>query len=731
MITLQARLSCRRCTILVLICCGLIPLHAVTTEALKVQPAPVTVSLSDMTFTGDVVVGSASAGRCNAVSIPLGAIAIGADADHCDPASWKGGTATASVTLQDLFSPTVYALRINMDDSACFSEGVIDQNRYVSILLDGQEVCRVRVGMSEIPAGYWVPIHSSFVTSIVVRQSKSYELGFRVPPEAMWIIRKLELVPYPYPELVRGIGYSPYRDCQYPGSVWAPCIPTEQEIREDMLILSHTCNAIRTYGASGINSMIPRIASEYGLRVFAGAWIDTSDEKNHQEIEALIEIANSCDIDGVIIGNEYLLRREIETGWGPGHDSIMDQKASYLANFIRTAKAGIHRDHVKIIVAETMGQVYDSTTNSVRKFFQKVLDELDMVMVHVYPFWSYSEISGAAKQATLGFEEVRDLLRAQNKRVIIGETGWPSAGERHSGSSAPEAAASMTSQRQYLTEFLSLAEDRGVEYMYFDAFDELWKIEEGTVGQNWGYCFSDRSNKHDFSGVLLPKEEYVAHRGRSIVESDLRDDDQASHRFVVYDEWPPILRRDSAPDDLSEHFKDTTSKESKSASHPQWNIFIPSGLVGNYDAISLKQCDRTDPQSGKMAVRIDIDFVGCPSWAGVQWLANEQWTGPGIDIYKLLSVPRQSKVSLKFWAKGLRGNERVKFGRGGNKGSLGKDEDDWITLDTTWMPHSFLFSAKDDLSDVIGGLSVVTDLIHNHGRAITIFLDNIYFEAAQ
>lgn len=728
-------LSERRSALSAIICSCLILFLAANATESEGQTASVMVVPASMTTTGDVAMGAAVADRCDVIDadlLPPGAIAVGAKADDCNPGHWEGGTTSIKLHLQDVYSPTVYALRINMDDSGYYVEGIIDQTRHVSILLDGREICRLRLGMSEETGEYWIPIHSSFVTSIVIRQSKSYELTFRVPPEAMWVIRKLELVAYSYPDAVRGIGYSPYHDCQFPGGEYRPSIPTEQQIREDMFMLSHTCNAIRTYGATGVNSLIPRIATEDGLQTFAGAWIDTSDEKNHQEIEALIEIANNCDIEGVIIGNEYLHRRLGEIGGHPDHYSIMDQKASYLTDFIRRAKAGIHRDKVKFAIAEIGSHLYDKNTDSINGWFQQILDELDIVMVHFYPFWDGQAISGAAELAIQDYEKVRYLFEAQGKRVIIGETGWPSAGKRHSGNhpSDTAAAASLSSQRRYLTRFLSLAADSGAEYMYFDAFDELWKIEEGTVGQNWGYCFSDRSNKHYFNGVLLPQVEYAIPRGRWIVETDRRSEDQTFDRFVVYDEWPPIPRPESKQTDRAEYAESAASPKSDGADPRNLNVFIPSGFLGNYEAVSLNQCDRTDPQSGEMAARIDIDFDGSPSWAGVQWLANREWTGPGIDMYKLLEVPERSRVSLKFWAKGLRGDERVKFGVGGNYGSLGKDEEDWTTLNTTWTPYSFSFSAEDDLSNVIGGLFVITDLIHNRGRSVTIFLDDIYFEAA-
>jgi exo-beta-1,3-glucanase (GH17 family) len=69
------------------------------------------------------------------------------------------------------------------------------------------------------------------------------------------------------PVPVKGIGYSPFRDCQNPN--WGP-YPTEDQIRQDMLLLPAMGNAIRTYSSTGVQASIPGLAREVGLRVSAG-----------------------------------------------------------------------------------------------------------------------------------------------------------------------------------------------------------------------------------------------------------------------------------------------------------------------------------------------------------------------------------------------------------------------------------------------------------------------------
>ena len=80
---------------------------------------------------------------------------------------------------------------------------------------------------------------------------------------------------------------------------------------------------------------------------------------------------------------------------------------------------------------------------------------------------------------------------------MIGETGWPSAGPPY-GAAVPSAA----NQARYLREFLNWAQAKGVQYFYFDAFDEDWKVHEEGVGTHWGLYQKNGQVKPALSDML-------------------------------------------------------------------------------------------------------------------------------------------------------------------------------------------------------------------------------------
>ena len=68
------------------------------------------------------------------------------------------------------------------------------------------------------------------------------------------------------------------------------------------------------------------------------------------------------------------------------------------------------------------------------------------------------------------------------KEILIGETGWPSAGRMREG-----ALPSRTNQARIVSEILDLAKQEGFRVNLIEAYDQPWKRQlEGTVGGYWG-----------------------------------------------------------------------------------------------------------------------------------------------------------------------------------------------------------------------------------------------------
>ena len=229
-------------------------------------------------------------------------------------------------------------------------------------------------------------------------------------------------------------------------------------IRADLQRLALRFDCVRTYSVAHGLDRVPAIAREVGLEVLLGAWIGGDPLLNEIEIKRVIAVARAERdvLRGVVVGNEVLLR----------HEMTPDQLAALILR-VRAATG------LPVTYADVWGYW-------VRH--RAVSSAVSFVTVHIIPYWDDDPV---------GIDEVIpyvDRLYTEmqrtfpGKRVLIGETGWPSVG-RPRGANAP----GRVNQARYIREFTQLAAARNIPYNLIEAFDQPWKrTPEGTVGGYWG-----------------------------------------------------------------------------------------------------------------------------------------------------------------------------------------------------------------------------------------------------
>ncbi len=259
-----------------------------------------------------------------------------------------------------------------------------------------------------------------------------------------------------------GVCYGPFRENQSPEQ---GIFPSEDEIKEDLSILSGFTSNIRTYGNDEILYEIPRLCNEAGINCYPGAWISGNESANDQSIENLIKIANQSynTTKGLIVGSEVLFRRDISE----------EKLIEYIT------QVNLATD-IPVTTAETWSEWLNHPN---------LAEAVDNILIHVHPYWEGISIYDAVGHVIEKWNKIKEDY--PGKEVIIGEAGWPTAGNII-GNAVP----SEENQRKFLTEFRSLAEKNNAKYFFFDAFDEAWKgADEGAVGRHWGLLYADRTPK--------------------------------------------------------------------------------------------------------------------------------------------------------------------------------------------------------------------------------------------
>jgi exo-beta-1,3-glucanase (GH17 family) len=252
------------------------------------------------------------------------------------------------------------------------------------------------------------------------------------------------------------VSYAPFRDDQSP-LIASTKIPPAQ-IAQDLAQLAKISKCVRTYSVQNGLDRVPALAAQVGLKVIQGIWLGNNRLKNIAEINVAVALAKEYPdvITALVVGNEVLLRGEMT--------------ATDLAANIRLVKS-------QVSVPVTYADVWEYWLRN-----REIYDAVDFVTIHILPYWEDFPIR--AKYAAAHVDSIRKQVATAfpGKEILIGETGWPSAGRMREG-----ALPSRTNQARVVSEILEMAKRENFRVNLIEAYDQPWKRQlEGTVGGNWG-----------------------------------------------------------------------------------------------------------------------------------------------------------------------------------------------------------------------------------------------------
>jgi exo-beta-1,3-glucanase (GH17 family) len=273
-----------------------------------------------------------------------------------------------------------------------------------------------------------------------------------------WLATPITLVRAPIdPDAkLQCVSYAPFRDAQTPLQPTTHIGP--EQIEQDLTDLAKVTDCVRTYSIENGLDQVPGLAAKVGLKVIQGIWLGSDRLKNLAQISIAVGLTKQYPqvITALVVGNEVLLRGEMTT-------------ADLAAN-IRSVKA-------QVTVPVTYADVWEFWLKN-----REIYDAVDFVTIHILPYWE--DIPVKAKFAAAHVDSIRQRMAVAfpGKEILIGETGWPSAGRMREG-----ALPSRTNQARIVSEILDLAKREGFRVNLIEAYDQPWKRQlEGTVGGYWG-----------------------------------------------------------------------------------------------------------------------------------------------------------------------------------------------------------------------------------------------------
>ncbi|WP_020696140.1 hypothetical protein [Reyranella massiliensis] len=273
---------------------------------------------------------------------------------------------------------------------------------------------------------------------------------------------------------LQSVSFAPYRPGQSP---LTRTFPTPDQIESDLKRLQGKVGAVRTYSAGENLETVPQRAGKYGLKVWHGAWLNNNEKENLEQINLLIDHANKYKdtVERVIVGNEVLLRKDLT--------------ANQLRRYIRQVKQRVSQP-------VTYADVWEFWLRN-----PQLADEVDFITIHILPYWEDEPIGLDRREPDGKLTIEKHLVdiykkvqaRFPDKKIVIGETGWPSDGRMRS-----DARPGRVEQVKFFSIFRSAAEREKFDYNVIEAFDQYWKArQEGTVGAAWGLLDAYRHDKFE------------------------------------------------------------------------------------------------------------------------------------------------------------------------------------------------------------------------------------------
>jgi exo-beta-1,3-glucanase (GH17 family) len=289
---------------------------------------------------------------------------------------------------------------------------------------------------------------------------------------------------------VQCVSYAPFRKAGESPFIEETMV-SEARLLEDLRLLSARTGCVRTYSVRQGLDAVPRVAQSLGMKVMLGVWLGRDRVKNELELERGIALANQFPdtVSALIVGNEVLLRRELPE--------------SVLAGYVDRARR-------QAAVPVTYADVWEFWMEH-----RGLADHVSFVTIHILPYWEDDPVAidvAIAHIVTIA-EEMRKAFGG--KDVLIGETGWPSAGR-----SRRAAVASRVNQARFFRQFSLAAAQHKLRYNFIEAFDQPWKRRmEGAMGGQWGLFDSQGEAKFPATGPV--KEDPHAYRGLAAAAAGL------------------------------------------------------------------------------------------------------------------------------------------------------------------------------------------------------------------
>jgi glucan 1,3-beta-glucosidase len=285
-----------------------------------------------------------------------------------------------------------------------------------------------------------------------------------------------------FTEPLIGINYAPYH---YEGQ--APGTPiSDDQMRSDLEKMEkNKFMHVKTYTVADGLHRLPEVAQREfpHLKFYLGVYENNCQrEETRRQLDLAIQAANKhSSVVAIVVGHECLTG-DAEAGNCPVTVSTLCSDMEYVKQHLKRS--------VIVTTDLSWGAAHDTHTEALKN-----CSHIDLWMINIYPYFKPSGILCNEREISINldwnFREFNGIYGGTGKPIVVGEHGWPSAGEAY-GISQP----SIENEKNYFNWTKRWFRQKNWSHFYFEMFDQPWKSgEPGDVGLHWGLYDKDGYSK--------------------------------------------------------------------------------------------------------------------------------------------------------------------------------------------------------------------------------------------
>lgn len=235
-----------------------------------------------------------------------------------------------------------------------------------------------------------------------------------------------------------------------------------------------TLDAIKFFSTSNCEMLMRAIpaANAAGVKLWPTVWAVPDETFNADKgaLEQAIQKYGTSWLAGIIVGSESLYREEIDP----------NKLASMIYDVKGMVQIALKAPTIPVGCADTW-------TSWEKGVNQPVINAIDYALMNGFPYWEGATPAESLDKLKRALSITRS--RIQGKPLVVGETGWPTKGDKF-GNAVP----SVANLQAYWKSAACWLRKEKIGFFWFSAFDEPYKGVSHVEG-NFGVATVDQKLK--------------------------------------------------------------------------------------------------------------------------------------------------------------------------------------------------------------------------------------------